>query len=159
VRTALPSAGRGEPWVVESFAERTHRWLREPGFMARFIGAFGVVSLVLAGLGAHGVVRQAVRSRLHEVGVRIAVGAGRADIARLILRHGLSLVAVGVLVGAVLTLVTTRVAWSTLVAVSSGDPWTAFAVVAPLVLVSVAACLGPLRDASRLDPLAVLRQE
>jgi len=159
VRAALADAEPGEPWVVETVAETLRGHLREPGFMLRFIGAFGVISLVLAGLGAHGVMRQAVRSRLHELGVRIAVGAGRGDVARLVLRHGLSLVAVGVLVGSVLTLVTTRIAWSTLVMVSSGDPWTVLAVVAPLALVSVAACFGPLLDATHLDPLAVLRQD
>jgi len=127
--------------------------------MAVFIATFGAVALALAGIGVHGVVRQAVRQRFHEIGVRMALGATRESIAGLVLRHGLALIGVGVAVGGMLTVATARIAWSTIVTVSSGDPWTFLAVAAPLAAAGACACYGPLREASRLDPLAVLRQE
>jgi len=159
VRSALPPPSGAQPWEIETLPQLMRRGLREPRFMAVFIATFGAVALALAGIGVHGVVRQAVRQRFHEIGVRMALGATRESIAGLVLRHGLALIGVGVAVGGMLTVATTRIAWSTIVTLSSGDPWTFLAVAAPLALAGAWACYGPLREASRLDPLAVLRQE
>lgn len=75
------------------------------------------------------------------------------------LRHGLAFIGVGVAGGGVLTLSTTRLVWSDIVSLSSGDGWTFLAVVTPLVVAAAWACYQPVQEACSLDPLAVLRHE
>jgi predicted permease len=121
--------------------------------------AMGLLGLTLAVVGVYGVVSFAASQRTHEIGIRMALGAGRRDILRLVLQQGLLLVIAGVLSGAVLAWALTRSMATILVGVSPTDALTY--VTATLVLAAIGfwACYAPARRAMRLDPMVALRYE
>jgi predicted permease len=126
---------------------------------ATLLLAFGVLGLVLAAVGLYGVVAYAVSKRTREVGVRMAVGAGRGDVIRLVVREGMTLVAVGLAAGLAAALFGSRALKSLLYGVTATDPWTFAGVAALLAAVALAANLVPARRATRIDPVAALRCE
>ena len=122
-------------------------------------GAFALLALTLAAVGAYGVISYTVAQRTREIGIRMALGAERGAVAALVVRHGLGLAALGAAVGLGGVLALTRLMESLLFGVGTADPLTFAA--APLVLIAVAAvaCLVPARRASRVDPTVTLRYE
>jgi putative ABC transport system permease protein len=123
------------------------------------LGFFAVVALGLAALGLYGVLAHAVALRRQEIGIRMALGAQRKDVLRLILRNGMRLTLVGVVLGLVGAFGLTRVLRNQLYQVGTTDPLT-FAVVAlPLGLVAFFACLIPARRATKVDPMVALRHD
>jgi predicted permease len=131
----------------------------QPRFTMLLLGVFGAVALVLAAVGVYGVLSFAVAQRTRELGIRVALGARRADIVRLVLRHGLGLAGAGVALGVAGALGATRALSALLYGVSPTDPLT-FGVIALVLLgVSAAATLAPARRATRADPMGVLRAE
>jgi ABC-type antimicrobial peptide transport system permease subunit len=122
---------------------------------------FALVALTLATVGLYGLISYAVSQRSREIGVRIALGARRGDVLRLVMGQGGRLVLVGLVVGVGLGLAMARVMASGLLGagISPQDPVTFVVVPGVLVLVSVLATLIPARRASRLDPVVVLRSE
>ncbi|HTF26074.1 MAG TPA: ABC transporter permease [Candidatus Limnocylindria bacterium] len=123
------------------------------------LGVFAGVGLALALLGVYGVVSYSVARRTQEIGVRMALGAGRADVLRMVLRQGLTLVACGAAIGAAGALGAVRVIASELYGVKSGDPWTFSASAALILIVGSLACWIPARRAMRVDPMVALRYE
>jgi predicted permease len=121
--------------------------------------AFATVGLVLAALGLYGVMSYAVGQRTREIGVRMALGAQRWTVMRLIVRQGMLLVALGVTVGLAGAAAVTRVLQSVLFNVSPTDPATFAAIAALLCGVALLACALPARRATRIDPLVALRHE
>ena len=119
----------------------------------------GAVSLALAVLGVYGVMAYAVSQRTQEFGVRIALGATRRDVLRLVLGQGLSLAAIGVAIGLALSLALTRLVASFLHGVSPFDPATYAAVPAVIAVVAFLAISLPARRATRVDPVVALRCE
>jgi putative ABC transport system permease protein len=115
--------------------------------------------LVLAGAGIFGVISRAVSQRTRELGLRMTVGAGAADILRLVLSHALGLTAIGLAIGIGLSIGFTRLLSNQLFGVTATDPLTLSAVCGVLILVAVAACAVPLRRALRIDPIQALRNE
>lgn len=128
-------------------------------FMLALIGVFALLALLLASFGLYGVISYSVRQRTREIGVRIAFGAGRGEIVRLVLRQGMGVSAAGVVVGLVAALALTRVVESLLVGVSPTDPLTFAAIPALLLMVALVATLAPARRAASLDPVIALRDE
>jgi putative ABC transport system permease protein len=123
------------------------------------LGVFAGVGLTLALLGVYGVVSYSVARRTQEIGVRMALGAARADVLRMVLRQGLTLAAFGAVIGAVAALGAVRVIASELYGVKSSDPWTFSGGAALILIVGCLACWVPARRAMRVDPIVALRYE
>jgi ABC-type antimicrobial peptide transport system permease subunit len=128
-------------------------------FAMQTLGVFGLVALVLSAIGIFGIVSQVVASRLHEFGIRAALGATPKDLMAITLRQGVRLAMTGLAVGIVAALWLTRVLQTLLHGVTPTDPLTFGAVVAVTGLVAVVASGAPARRASRIDPNSVLRLE
>ncbi|MGH9774532.1 MAG: ABC transporter permease [Candidatus Acidiferrales bacterium] len=124
-----------------------------------FVGAFGVLALVLAAVGIYGVIAYSTRQRTHEIGIRMALGAQPGDVMRLILGHGNRIILFGVAIGALASLGMTRLMSGLLFGVSPSDPFTFIAVIVLLALVALLACYLPARRAMRVDPMVALRYE
>jgi len=124
-----------------------------------YLSIFAGVGLFLAAIGLYGVLAYSVARRTREIGIRLALGAQRADVMRLILSQGLVLVAVGGVIGITVALVTGRVLRAYLVGVSQTDPVTFIAVALLLAAVAMLACRLPARRAGRIDPMEALRYE
>lgn len=126
---------------------------------ASLLAAFGGLGLLLAAVGLYGVVAYAVSRRTREVGIRMAIGAGRGDVLGLVVREGMTLVAVGLAIGVGVALVGTRALDSLLYGIGSRDPVTFVAVAGLLLAVALLANLLPARRATRIQPVTALRQE
>ena len=123
------------------------------------LGMFAGAALLLAAVGIYGVMSNTVNQRVHEIGLRLALGADRADILRLILSEGTKIAFVGTATGIAVALALTRLMTSLLYGVTATDPATLVAVAALPVLVAVMACYIPARRAMRVDPIVALRHE
>jgi putative ABC transport system permease protein len=126
---------------------------------SRFTVVLGLLGLVLALVGLYSVISYVAAQRTHEIGVRMALGADRRDIMKMVLRQGLALVGAGLAGGLVLTFVAARAIASMLVGVSPSDPLTLAAVSVLLAVVGLAASFIPARRAMRIEPLRALKYE
>jgi ABC-type antimicrobial peptide transport system permease subunit len=126
--------------------------------LARELVAFALAALLLAAAGLYGIMMYAVSQRAGEIGVRMALGAGRGRVIGQVLGQGLRLVAVGTVAGAVVALAGGRVLQSQLYGVESTDPVTFLGVSALLFRVGGVACAIPARRATRFDPVRVLKE-
>ncbi len=126
---------------------------------AGVMSLFGIVALLLAGIGVYGVINYSVSQRRQELGVRVALGATRGEIYRLVLTDAMKLTAAGLALGVIATLPAARLIAKLLYGVTPGDPATYGAIVALLLGVGIAATLLPARRAARVDPVIALRAE
>lgn len=133
--------------------------LAQPRLTALLFGLFAVLAFVITALGIAGLVAFLVNQRTQEIGIRAALGAGRADVVFLVVRRGVLLVVVGLAGGILGALYATRVLDSLLYGVTTNDPATFVAVSLLVLLVTVLACLVPVRRALRIDPVLALRSE
>jgi predicted permease len=147
----IPEIRTLEQVMAESVAQRR--------FQVLLIGLFAAAALLLAAIGTYGVVAYAVGRRRAEMGIRMALGANRADVARLVLRQGMAPVALGLAAGGAAALVLGKSLASLLFEVSPRDPAAFVVAAAVLLAVSTAACLVPARRATRVSPVEALRFE
>lgn len=129
----------------------------QPRFLLLLVGVFSATALVLAIVGIYGVLSYAVAERRQEFGIRMALGAGRRDILRLVLRHGLVLALAGIAAGLIAAFALTRLAASLLYKTSGHDPLTFVAAPIVFLLVALAASYLPARRATRVSPIEALR--
>jgi ABC-type antimicrobial peptide transport system permease subunit len=127
--------------------------------LARLSGLFGFVALLLACMGLYGLLAYDVAQRTREVGIRMALGARRFDVIGIIVQRGLSIAAADALAGATLGFVLVRLAKAILFGVGVFDPATFSIVLGLLLVVALAACLIPARQAASVDPTISLRCE
>ena len=126
---------------------------------AILFGISAVLGIFLSGVGLYGVVSYGVTRRAHEIGVRMAMGARPADVLRLVLRQGLSMVAIGAVIGTVVAVVAARVVSAVLYRVSPADPLALIEAALAVAAVTLLAIQLPARRAIRTDPMTVLRSE
>ena len=128
-------------------------------FTMLLLGIFAAIALVLASVGIYGVIAYSVAQRTQEFGIRMALGANRGDVLRLVLRYGTRLLLLGLALGLAASFVVTRLIATLLYGTSPTDPLTLTAVTILLALVALAACYIPARRATRVDPIVALRYE
>jgi putative ABC transport system permease protein len=144
---------------VQTMEARAAASLAAPRLHTRVLGAFAGLALLLAATGIYGVMSYTARQRTREIGIRMAMGAGAPAILALLLRQGVALVAIGVVTGLVGAAALTRSLQALLFEVSATDPLVFAAITIALVTVALAAAWFPARRATRLDPLAALRED
>jgi putative ABC transport system permease protein len=174
VRTAkdpmlMMNAVRHEIWATDSNVAVTMTGSLEsyissfsyagPRFGFVLMTVFGGIGLALVTIGVYSVLAYTTARRTHEIGIRMALGAESADVLRLVIRMGLRLVAVGTVIGLIVSLSIARVIATQLWGVSAYDPVTLASVAVLLLLTGLIACWIPARRASRVDPLVALRYE
>ncbi len=148
--------------VISRFAtmeQLMDRQLVRPRFNLLLVGIFACVALVLAGVGIYGVIACSVAQRTREIGVRIALGAGKSDILRAVIRQGMAPALIGLLLGLVGALFLTSALGSLLAGVEPTDPLTFAGTALLLALVALSACYIPARRAARIDAMVALRHE
>jgi putative ABC transport system permease protein len=128
-------------------------------FTMILLGAFAGLALLLAMVGIYSVASYSVSRRTHEIGIRMSLGASRADVLLLVLRQGMMLVVLGVVIGVIGALALSRVMATVVYGVTSADPLTFVAVPVLLACVALPACYLPARRATRVDPAVALRHE
>ncbi len=160
VRHAVHSIDKDLPVTgVESFPDAVGQSISQERFRTFVLGSFSAIALLLAAVGIFGVISYSASQRRHEIGIRMALGAQRRDVLRLILGHGAKLALFGLGVGVVFALLLTRLMASLLYSVSATDPLTFSAVAVVLLGVALTACYVPARRAMRVDPMVALRYQ
>ena len=173
IRTAADPLGiaravQSKIWSVDkqqavSFVETMDQLASETVVLQRasmiLLGVFAGLALVLASIGIYGVISYSASRRTHEIGIRIALGAGAGDVLRLVVGEGLALTLTGVAIGMAGAFGLTRFLSSLLYGVRASDPATFVAVPVVLICVALTACYIPARRATRVDPMVALRYE
>ncbi len=166
---ALLNSVRREIWAVDRNVALTNTgplvgFLKrfsyaEPRFSAALLGVFAAVGLLLVSIGVYSLVAYTVSRQTHEIGIRMALGASRADVLRLVAGMGLRLVVAGAAIGLAASLVATRIVANQIWGISPHDPLTLALVVSVMAVVGLAACYVPARRATKVDPMVALRCE
>ena len=146
-------------WRTETLEQLLGTSVAPRRFNMMLLGIFAGVALVLAAVGLYGVMSYSVTWRTHEIGIRMALGAKRGDVLRLVVRQGMIMALIGLVIGLIGALSLSRVMTSMLHGVSPTDPLTFAGVSIVLLGVALLACLIPARRATRVDPIVALRNE
>jgi predicted lysophospholipase L1 biosynthesis ABC-type transport system permease subunit len=159
VKQLFAQADPGLMLDITTFTAQVSASLARPRLLATLAGFFGTLALLLAIIGLYGTVSYDVNRRRGEIGIRMALGAGAPGVVRLVLGDAGRLVALGVLVGITLVIVSTRFVASLLYGLAPRDPLTLTVATVTLVVVAMVAALAPALRASRLAPMDALRED
>jgi putative ABC transport system permease protein len=160
VRAAIWAADPGQSITsIGTMESQLGESVARPRFFTALLVIFGVAGLVLGAIGVYGVISYVVSQRLHEIGIRMALGAAPRQVLQMVVRQGLTLAIGGVALGVTLALASTRLLASLLYGVGTTDVVTYGSVALLLTAVACAASFVPARRAARVDPLVVLRNE
>jgi putative ABC transport system permease protein len=159
VRSEVASIDRTVPANMEPLNQTISRMVDRPRFETTLLGFFALTGLVLSVVGLYGLIAFMTTQRTHEIGVRMALGATRANILRLIADDGLRMVVVGLALGLGTSLVVSRLLKALLFQISAYDPLTYIVVPVLLSLVALIAILIPARAGMRVEPSVTLRAE
>jgi putative ABC transport system permease protein len=145
--------------AIQTMQERAAEVTSRTRFIAVLLGLFAGLALLLAGIGIYGVMAYSVTARTREIGIRMALGAQRVDVIRLVLKQGMSLAGTGAGVGLLVSLASTRLMKGMLFGVSANDPLTLSAITVLLLVVAWLSCWLPAQRAAQGDPFVALRHE
>ncbi|MGH9432516.1 MAG: ABC transporter permease [Terriglobia bacterium] len=160
VRRQVLGPGKDQPiYNVHSMDQIISASMSQRRFSMLLLGVFAGLALLLAAVGIYGVVSYSVTQRTHEMGLRIALGAERSDLVRLVVRQGMVLAIAGVGIGSAASVGLTRLMASLLYGVRPTDPVSLFGGAALLAAVALLGCYIPARRAAKVDPIVALRQE
>ncbi len=160
IRRAIDAVDPGVPWVrLDPLAARQQSAFRRYGQAVWLGSALGILSLALAATGVFALMSYTVRRRTHEFGVRLAIGAAPRDLARMVLRQGLTLVTLGVSAGFIIAVPLGYVLRATFVGTSPTDPLIMSMITAVFLGVGLVAAAAPAVRAVRVDPMVALREE
>ena len=160
VRKEVQAIDRDQPVsATRTMSEWVDRSTSTPRYRTTLLALFAALAMVLAATGIYGVMSYSVAQRTHEIGVRMALGARRFDVLRLVVQQGMLVVSVGLAIGLVAAYILTRLMASLLFGVTAKDPMTFVAVAGLLSVVALIACYIPARRATKVDPLIALRYE
>jgi len=164
----LMSAVRGAIWSVDkdqavsdiaTMQQLVSENVAQPRFFTVLLSIFGLLAVTLAAIGAYGVISYSVRERTQEFGIRIALGAGRSEVLGLVLRQAMALTGVGLVLGLIGAVMTTRLLGSLLFGIHPMDPVTFALAAVFLAAVALLATYLPARAATKVDPMVALRYE
>jgi predicted permease len=162
-KSAVYGAGSVQPiFNVETMEQIVSESMSSQRFPMILLGTFAGLALLLASVGIYGVISYSVAQRIHEIGIRMALGAHKRDVFRMVVGQGLALALAGLAIRVVAALILTRVPSSfslLLYGVGASDPVTFITVSVMLLFVAVVACYIPTRRAMRVDPMVALRYE
>jgi ABC-type antimicrobial peptide transport system permease subunit len=163
IKAAIYSAGSEQPvYQVHTMQEIASQAMSSQRFPLILLGTFAGLALILASVGVYGLVSYSVSQRTHEIGIRMALGAQRAEIFRMVISQCLRLAIAGLTIGVAAALVLTRLlsAFSRLLyGVGEEDPLTFVAVSLALTVLAISACYVPAGRAAKVDPMVALRHE
>jgi predicted permease len=160
VRNSIWAVDKDQPVAdIDTMDHIVSEAIARQRFSMLLLGIFAGLALVLAAVGIYGVMSYSVAQRTHEIGIRMALGARRADVLRMTVKQGLQLVSVGMIVGLVAAFFLTRVLASLLFGISATDPITFLGISLVLLAVAIAASYIPALRATRVDPIIALRAQ
>jgi predicted permease len=163
IKSAVYQAGSDQPiYNIHTMQEFVSESMEGHRFPMILLGTFAVLALLLASVGIYGVISYSMTQRVREIGIRMALGAVKRDVLRMVIGQGLRLAVAGVAIGALESLVFARLLTSfshLLYGIGPNDPLTLIAISAVLIGVALLACYLPARRAAKVDPMIALRQE
>jgi putative ABC transport system permease protein len=152
-----------DPLMAATDVQTIEQYMALPLFPARtvgwLLGVSGILAVVMTAIGLFGVIAYMVSQRTHEIGVRMALGARRSDVMKMVMRQGLRLTTVGLLIGLAAAFGVARLLSPLLYGISANDPATMTAVAVGLAAIALMACYLPAKKAMKVDPSEALRYE
>ncbi len=160
IRNVVSTHNKNQPiGRLTTIAEIWDSYTVRPRFYLSLVGALAALAVLLAATGIYGALSHSVSQRAHEIGIRRALGAQDGDVLRLVIRQGMTLAAIGVVIGLAGALALTRLMRGWLYEVSASDPATFSIGAGLLILVALGSCYSPARRATKVDPLVAIRRE